>query len=1289
MQIGRQIFQVFQRRLANLSPRNRSLLLLSLPQEQFLDIQELDFLTGEKAFRIPAALMEGKTSVVLCDVADPRYEKVNELSRRLRRMARVAAFIEAEQGSEDLHLGWPIVQGKFNDGTVVRAPLLFWPVNLTQTPEPHPRWKLERRDEPLVLNSSLLMAYAHYNERKLPDEVLNFNFEDFPEDSRAFRTALYEWLKETPVQLDFNSDLFEDQLQFFPKLAKSDLDRTESDGVLRLLPQAILGIFPQAGSYLVRDYDALMAGERAFEIGLPERPDVREADLLTPFPMDASQEEAVRRVKKGESIVVQGPPGTGKSQLISNLIADFTSAGKKVLVVSQKRAALDTVSDRLATADWSEFVANLHDFQHDRKSLYAQLARQIDHIEDYKRLNYSLDAILLEREFTQTAHRIDRLQAELREFRTALFDASECGLSPKELYLSSDITRPRFDFGDSFRSFSFTNWQDVLRSLTRYGAYLERLGPEHPWTDRVDFSGRSFQDISDAGAMIDQISVLAAEASAVAAAVLNRPLELADWLEIDAEALSAGLSDEVHWPYVIQFHTRKLIRYPKWEELSEREIRPRLGAGVIGPTRRRSELASFRQELEKALEARKSLFSWAFYKGKDAIRKEAVAHGFSLDAPDLRLLFGKLIRRMEIEAFFVEWGQSAGTDLVHEDWVVTEQNWLDFLARLEAADEHLTVLYRHPLLEELLRQYTGQEAFSAAVTQLAATARQVQQAYKQWQSWLTEGQIRRIAAGEADRNALKTTLSRDFDLLKECDELVNTLSSTEKDSIRQWEEAGRPEPLVEMFANSLRLSWLDYLEGKNPILRSVSGLRMEQMETELRQAVERKQELSGEIGRMHLREQTYKILETNRLGNTVTYRNLRHQVTKKRQIWPVRQLIGEFAEEIFQLIPCWMASPETVSALFPLDPLFDLVIFDEASQCFSEQGIPAMLRGRQVVIAGDSRQLQPSDLYRVRLEDDTTDDPDLEVVSLLDFAARHLRPVGLRGHYRSRSLDLIDFSNVHFYDQKLQLLPDFEEINRFEPAIRYLKVEGTWQNQTNETEADRIVMLLDEIGQKYPGKSIGIVTFNFPQQRLLEEKLEGISVPAAKEPLFIKNLENVQGDERDIIIFSIGYAPDHHGKVSAQFGSLNMAGGENRLNVAITRARYRICVVTSVWPEQLRVDDTLNPGPKLLKAYLEYAREVSEGHFRPHLPKHESLKSSQLLKDKLRQEHADWEEELPFTDLVEKKDGKYTRLILTDDDLYYQSSGPKEAQAYFPISLHRKGWAFQRIWSREWWRNRQ
>ena len=143
----------------------------------------------------------------------------------------------------------------------------------------------------------------------------------------------------------------------------------------------------------------------------------------------------------------------------------------------------------------------------------------------------------------------------------------------------------------------------------------------------------------------------------------------------------------------------------------------------------------------------------------------------------------------------------------------------------------------------------------------------------------------------------------------------------------------------------------------------------------------------------------------------VTYRDLHHQVTKKRRIWPLRKLIAEHYEELFKLIPCWMASPESVSAMFPMREMFDLVIFDEASQCFVERGLPAMYRGRQVVIAGDSKQLSPNDLYKVRWEEEEANHPDFEIDSLLDLANKYLMDVQLNGHYRSKSLDLINFSN--------------------------------------------------------------------------------------------------------------------------------------------------------------------------------------------------------------------------------------------------------------------------------------
>lgn len=460
---------------------------------------------------------------------------------------------------------------------------------------------------------------------------------------------------------------------------------------------------------------------------------------------------------------------------------------------------------------------------------------------------------------------------------------------------------------------------------------------------------------------------------------------------------------------------------------------------------------------------------------------------------------------------------------------------------------------------------------------------------------------------------------------------------------------------------------------------------------EFQVAVAEKSEASAQILIQRAREKTYTKLEFNRQNNQVTYRDLQHQVTKKKRIWPLRKLISNFEHELFDLVPCWLASPEAVSAIFPMEPLFDLVIFDEASQCFTEKGIPAVYRGKQLVIAGDSQQLQPNDLYRVRWEDEQ-EEMALEIDSLLDLAKNHLMQVDLKGHYRSRSLSLIDFSNKHFYKGKLKVLPDFHRVNNSEPAINYIKINGLWENQRNDAEGNAVVSVVKESILNQPNKSIGIVTFNAQQQALILDKLDEAKLMNSND-IFIKNIENVQGDERDIIIFSTGYAPDAKGKFSVQFGSLNQAGGENRLNVAITRARDKVVIVTSILPEDLKVAQTKNEGPKLLKQYLQYAYDVSEGQFKPEIKAAVSFSPNWYLKNQFKPWETDLgiqlESETPFADVALKKDGKHIGLLFTDDNYFYESLSMKEVCVYRPAHLSLKNWPFRLIHSREFWLNKE
>jgi hypothetical protein len=569
-----------------------------------------------------------------------------------------------------------------------------------------------------------------------------------------------------------------------------------------------------------------------------------------------------------------------------------------------------------------------------------------------------------------------------------------------------------------------------------------------------------------------------------------------------------------------------------------------------------------------------------------------------------------------------------------------------------------------------------------------------------WSSYLTAKQINILTKQPERCQALHKALLKDFDALCEFDGIRDGLSPDEKNCISKLQEAAgewQPETIQKSFINSLCLAWIDHLETKFPILRMVSSGKLQLIESELQELVTEKQKISNEIILLRARERVADDLEINRLNNRVTYRDLHHQLTKKKRIWPIRKLLSEYDNEIFRLLPCWLASPESVSAIFPLQEMFDLVIFDEASQCFAERGIPSIYRGKQVVVAGDDKQLQPNDLYRIRWEDEAEDNPDLEVDSLLELSGRHLMQLPLRSHYRSKSLELIDFSNQYFYDGTLTLLPSSDNYLRSEPPVRYHKVDGVWENNTNIEEANEIVSMVLEISKKEKDKEIGVVCFNAPQQMLILDLLDEAfseKKQVIPETLIVKNIENIQGDEKDIIIFSIGYAPDPKGKMHHQFGSLSQVGGENRLNVAITRAREKIIVVTSILPEQLQVDETKNEGAKLLRKYLEYIKSVSEGNFKPFFAELSNQKSNWYLKDVIEAwgstkftEKNFKKNKLPFADVSALINKSEAGLILTDDELYRQNPSVKDLHASLPQLLEHKKWKYVRAYSRNYWQD--
>ena len=455
-----------------------------------------------------------------------------------------------------------------------------------------------------------------------------------------------------------------------------------------------------------------------------------------------------------------------------------------------------------------------------------------------------------------------------------------------------------------------------------------------------------------------------------------------------------------------------------------------------------------------------------------------------------------------------------------------------------------------------------------------------------------------------------------------------------------------------------------------------------------------------------------------------------YQISKKQKLWSLRHTMEVFGSYLLTLFPCWLLSPENVSSILPLKKnLFDLVLFDEASQVFIENTVPAIIRGKNVVVAGDAKQLRPTATFMRRYMGGADDDDNLpmqaalEVESLLDLAIARFDNANLTYHYRSKLRGLIDFSNKAFYDGMLHISPDISRSLR-NRAIERIRVNGTWQDRKNVAEANEIVALLKKLFKKRSSDTMGIITFGSEQQSCIEDVIEKecaanaqfrtdyIQAVGRKENgqdvgLFIKNIENVQGDERDIIIFSIGYAKGGNDKVATHFGALSMDGGENRLNVAVTRARKKIYVVTSIEPEDLKVDSSKNNGPKLFRSYLTYARAVSNGNaaeinavLDAMCPPPATVGRAELtvpveqqIAQKLRQLGYEADTNLGSgtnrisVAVYEKRRDKYILGIQVDKVLYAAHETPLERDVYACKFLEQKGWNVMRVWSRDWWHN--
>jgi very-short-patch-repair endonuclease len=443
---------------------------------------------------------------------------------------------------------------------------------------------------------------------------------------------------------------------------------------------------------------------------------------------------------------------------------------------------------------------------------------------------------------------------------------------------------------------------------------------------------------------------------------------------------------------------------------------------------------------------------------------------------------------------------------------------------------------------------------------------------------------------------------------------------------------------------------------------------------------------------------------------------LRRELAKQRRHAPLRKLFKECGEIVVGLAPCFLMSPLSVATFLPKDSIqFDVLIFDEASQIPSEEAIGALLRCKQVIVAGDTKQLPPTRFFERSLEEasDEYDDTELEVLESLleDCDASGMQSCPLNWHYRSRHESLIAFSNAEFYDNSLVTFP--APVN---PAPDHMGVkleyvrDGVYdrgRSRTNRMEAQRVVELvakhLDEWGAS---RSLLVIALSTAQKEAIEEEiaklrnerpdLEQLLQPQGKEPFDVKPLENVQGDERDTIIISIGYGKDSSGVLSLNFGPINTSGGQRRLNVAVSRARWQTILVTSILAHDIDESRVTTAGPKILKRYLHFAKDgrlpsesmgsggESESPFE--VAVYDALREKGLEVDR-QVGVSSYRIDLAIRD--SERPGRYILGVECDGATYHSAIVARDRDRLRQEILERLGWNIHRVWSTDWIRNRR
>ena len=1230
------------------------------------------------------------------------YLKEAELIEGVKHLYRASRTAIEENGANSLFLVLGILKW-FETPQSERpryAPLLLLPVEIVRNGGCK-KYVLRARDEEIILNITLVELLKQKYEIVMP------GLSPLPTDESGVDVKKIFSIIRTCIMHEKGWDVIEEcmlGLFSFNKFVMwndihNNAEKLKENPVIQSLINNQLAWQDNAESIDARELDSITSPK----------------DYALPVPADSSQLEAILEAGEGKSFILHGPPGTGKSQTITNIIANALFHGKRVLFVAEKMAALSVVQNRLSHIGLDPFCLELHSNKINKKHFLQQMDQALN-----------ITRLTSPQEFSEKAEILFKQRKGLIAYMESLHQTHTCGYSLYECisnYLSITESELEHEWNDT-SGLTKNNIEQYQEEIQELDTIFKIIGNpvNHPLQGiyTKEYSTETKDALKEILPHYYQ--------------VIERLKDVRDLVNNLIDIQISFTREEIQETYSLIDAIRKVPRFSS-DILAFVAEKGNIERTITSITEGR-ERDQFKQEiLTKCTHQFLEENSFLLQKEWDTIQQKWFLPRFFASRKFLKKLriYAPTLSEEEIspllEKFnlwnekreFVEKQDLSSTfkDIAKcndENWDAIETT-LKEVPEIMDAISSLAVLHQHEVMS------TVRHLLDKADNQWTIFKKSTSQSLENAYNILTELQetdtsLHVYAETEVDNQDLS------YPTTQQIDRWIQHL-----DSLRDWQlwctrkkqlEAKGLGFVIEAIVNSQLPAERVAQQMAKGIYHTLAGQIIDS-DNELNQfnglifekQIEKYRNLANEFQELTKKELYCRLASkipsmSMEASSSSEVGILKKNIHNGGRGISIRKIMDLTPTLLPQLCPCMLMSPLSVAQYIDLDQnKFDLVIFDEASQMPTSEAVGAIARGKSLIVVGDPKQMPPTSFFSSnKIEEEEAYIDDLDSI-LDDCIALSIPSRYLTWHYRSKHESLIAFSNSQYYDGKLYTFPSVDDRSSKVTLVPITGVYDKGKTRSNRAEAEAIVKevirrLSDTELSKY---SIGIIAFSSVQQNLIEDLLTDTLAANVEleekayqreEPIFIKNLENVQGDERDIILFSIGYGPDKNGKVSMNFGPLNNKGGERRLNVAVSRARYEMMIFSSLKSEQIDLKRTQAQGVEGLKKFLEFAERGNLSVTSTQRKEENQIGLLDNIAKELRQRgytidtnvgRSNFKIDLAI--VSPKAPDQYILGILCDGINFYQTNTMRDREIVQPNVLKMLHWNIFRIWSVDWFEHKE